>query len=379
MTQQKKKNLDLEQQIQNLAGDIYVEIEDKVSNFVASYIKNKEFSNDDIEQHKHYQLLKSKYEQLQNTFDTAQEGSTKEQNKFQKDIKSVNEKLIESNKELSDLKKLNTVELTDSEKVLQKKISELSTLSEQLKSSAASEKKLKAALAKAEENTIQLTQKIELLEESATNFDKNDKAKSATLTVQNQQLSALTLQLNNVVSELDYIKAEHNQNLALTVQEQTQKQQQLIELQKSVAHLKDEKTKLNDARLLEIDREKKTYNALQDEYKVNLVNMTKLKEELQEQNKMAKNQQEKLVAEKTHLKESIAQAHQKVASLEELLSENLLVLNESNKKHQDNTSELEQTIASQQENISQQDEKLIFSTKQLTLLQTKKDDVSLAF
>ena len=56
MKQQKKETLDLDEQIQSLAGDIYVEIEDKVSSFVASYIKNKELSNEDIEQHKHYQL-----------------------------------------------------------------------------------------------------------------------------------------------------------------------------------------------------------------------------------------------------------------------------------------------------------------------------------
>ena len=86
MKQQKKETLDLDEQIQSLAGDIYVEIEDKVSSFVASYIKNKELSNEDIEQHKHYQLLKSLHEQLQTTFNNAREHAIEQQTKLKKNI-----------------------------------------------------------------------------------------------------------------------------------------------------------------------------------------------------------------------------------------------------------------------------------------------------
>jgi len=400
MTQQKKKNLDLGQQIQNLTGDIGVEIENKVSSFVDNYIKNIEFSNEDIEQHKHYQLLKSMHEQLQATFDITQENNTKEQKTLQKNINTINSKLIESNKELDNLKQLNTVKLTDSEQVLQEKLGELSALSEQIIKLTASEEETKTALIEAKKDAIQYTQQIKLLEKSADSFAKNDKAKSATLTVQNQQVSALTLQLNNVVSELDYIKAEHNQNLTLTSEHQAQEKQQLIDFQKTVDQLKEKNTKLtddlksnNDTQSLEMENTKEKYKVIQNEHveevkrlqsaitehQVTLSNAVKSEKELQEQNTITQHAQEKLTAEKTQLEKSMTQAHHKIASLEESLAENKVFIDESNQKYENDASELHQTIADQQANITQQDEKLIFSAKQLVLLQQKKDDISIAF
>ena len=407
MKQQKKETLDLDEQIQSLAGDIYVEIEDKVSSFVASYIKNKELSNEDIEQHKHYQLLKSLHEQLQTTFNNAREHAIEQQTKLKKNIDSLNKKHIESDRELKGLEQLNTAKLTDSEQGLKDKLRELSSVSEQLIKSVGSEKSLKIAVVKAKEESIQLTQKVESFEKSEVNLAKNDKAKSATIDVQNQQISALTLQLNNAVSELDYIKAEHDQSSILTSQQQTQEKQQLEELQQAKEHLKDQITKLDDqlksvnhTYSLEINNEKQLYVSLQEKHEVDIVQLKAMNTEYQgelertvlltketqqrsasfekivdEKNIEIKGLKEKCITDKDLFDLNLAQAHKQKSSLKNALADKALFIDESNKKYKNDTDELQQVIKIHQQKISKQDEKLIFSIKQLDLLQQKKDDI----
>jgi len=422
MTQQKKETLNLDEQIQSLAGDIYVEIEDKVSSFVVNYIKNKDLSNEDVERHEHYQLLKSINEQLQISFETAEKDSVQQAVKFQKNIDLLNKNLIESDEKFNNLEQLNTAKLTDSEQVLKEKLAELSSMAEQLLSITAAEKKSQNALVSTQERNEEFGRKILLLEENAVNLAKTDKAKTATLAIQNQQISDLTLQLNNAVSELDYIKAEYNQNTTLTSQQLSQEKQQLIELQKISEHSKSEITKLhneltsvNDAHLLTMNNEKQLYASLLEEYegKTKQLNLTIIEyqktsinadesiKELREKNihleknindkdaelkkttqaiinksETLKSLQEKLTKDQQQFEENLAQVHQKIMSLENELSEKATFIDESNQKLQKNTDELQQLIESHQLQISKQDEELIFSIKQLDLLQQKNDEIS---
>ena len=71
----------------------------------------------------------------------------------------------------------------------------------------------------------------------------------------------------------------------------------------------------------------------------------------------------------------MAQAHKQKSSLKNTLADRALFINESNKKYKNDTDELQQVIKIHQQKISKQDEKLIFSIKQLDLLQQKKDDI----
>jgi len=371
MTQRKKESLDLDEKIQSLAGDIYVEIEEKVSSFVASYIKNKEINEHDVEQHEHYQLLRSSHEKLQATFDSCQASNVEQNIKLQNKIESLDKKLKEGDEKLNNFEQLNSAKLTDSEQVLKEKLSELSSQSAQLTKATKSEEKLKGCLAEEENKRILLSKEVASLEKAEKNLTKNDKAKSATLAVQNQQISALTLELNNTVSELDFIKAEQNQKLALTSQQQTQEREELVGYQQASEHLKVEVAKLNkellnqkalvEAKSIEVENYKEHYEKLKSEHQdgveqwkltiaenqEKLINTVKSTEQLQEKNtafektikdknteldKLAltlldKNEtvnalQEKLTVDKKQLEERLAQSQEKNTAFENTIKNN---------------------------------------------------------
>ena len=83
MTQQKKTSSDLEEQIQSLAGDIYVQIEDKVSAFVANYSASTEITNDIVEEHATFQALKTEFAQLKVDLDKTKVASQNEASVFE--------------------------------------------------------------------------------------------------------------------------------------------------------------------------------------------------------------------------------------------------------------------------------------------------------
>jgi len=402
MTQRKKESLDLDEKIQSLAGDIYVEIEDKVSSFVANYIKNKEINEHDVEQHAHYQLLKSSQEKLQATFDSCQASNVEQNIKLQNKIESLDKKLKEGDAKFNNLEQLNSAKLTDSEQVLKEKLSELSSQSVQLTTVTKSEEKLKGCLAEEEKKKILLSKEVASLEKAEKILTKNDKAKSATLAVQNQQISALTLELNNTVSELDFIKAEQNQKSALTSQQQTQEKQELVEYQQASEHLKVEVAELNqellnqktlvEAKSIEVENYKEHYEKLKSEHQdeveqwklsitknqKELINAVKSTEQLQEKyttfeetikdknteldklaltlldkNETVKALQEKLTVDKKQLEERLVQSQEKNTTFEKTIK--------------DKNTELEKlalTLVDKKETVNALQEKLIIDNKQ---------------
>ena len=87
------------------------------------------------------------------------------------------------------------------------------------------------------ENATQSLNEIVLQKEALA---KNDKAKAATLTVQNQQYSDLQLKFEQVSSELEYLKAEQEQKLLSSNAQLTHEQQQANLLNDQIAALQAE-------------------------------------------------------------------------------------------------------------------------------------------
>ena len=71
MAQQSKVPLDVEEKIQSLAGDIYVQIEEKVAALVSTYVEPAEITDEIIESHLIYQSLKSDFNELEKNFEEA--------------------------------------------------------------------------------------------------------------------------------------------------------------------------------------------------------------------------------------------------------------------------------------------------------------------
>jgi len=244
MTQHSKMPLDIEEKIQSLAGDIYVQIEDKVSAFVSNYANPVEITNDVIENHSIYQSLHADFIQLKKEVDQAKLSNSTEIASYEKTIATLTTQVENNDAAINNGKQLNSAKFSDTEKALKEKQNELSTLSDSYnKLSQQHESQTKSLMAANKQLETSLS-KIKTLEASEKTIIKNDNAKTVTLSVQNDQISDLTFKLKNITSELDNLKAEHSQqsvssNKQLTQELKTVKQhkKEIADLQKNITQV----------------------------------------------------------------------------------------------------------------------------------------------
>lgn len=253
MSEQKKLPSELEENIQNLAGDIYLQIEDKITALITSYSENLTVSPELIEQHPRYQQLENEHEQQVKSLDDKKHVYEKEiSNLLSKNDQLINQ--INSQKqELESHAKLNTAKLTDTEQVLKEKLQENSQLAEQVVHLTSALSEHQSGMTKFQQDSEVLSEQHSKLKAEHENLSKTDKAKAATITVQNQQISELQLKHEQVASELELIKAQQEQSqqanneLLSNEQEQTvQLVTQRQQLESEVKQQQDELTKLNE-------------------------------------------------------------------------------------------------------------------------------------
>ena len=253
MSEQKKLPSELEENIQNLAGDIYLQIEDKITALITSYSENLTVSPELIEQHPRYQQLENEHEQQVKSLDDKKHVYEKEiSNLLSKNDQLINQ--INSQKqELESHAKLNTAKLTDTEQVLKEKLQENSQLAEQVVQLNSALSEHQSGMTKFQQDSEVLSEQHSKLKAEHENLSKTDKAKAATITVQNQQISELQLKHEQVASELELIKAQQEQSqqanneLLSNEQEQTvQLVTQRQQLESEVKQQQDELTKLNE-------------------------------------------------------------------------------------------------------------------------------------
>lgn len=212
MAEKNKIPKELDDKIQSLAGEIYVQIEEKVTNFVISQQQNNDLTDEKIAQLPQYQTLveslnleKDKILALESTL----ANTTKE---FQKKSQALETTVKEQQQVITNNAELNTAKLTDTETVLQEKLTENGKLLEKVKLLVATNEQQKTQLTKADDVTKNQTNELKELRDSEISLQKNAQAKSATLDVQNQQISELQNQLNVSLAELAHIKAEQTQH-----------------------------------------------------------------------------------------------------------------------------------------------------------------------
>ncbi|MEW6984216.1 hypothetical protein AAD001_16295 [Colwelliaceae bacterium 6471] len=236
MEEPQKLPSDLEEQIQSLAGDIYIQIEDKISSLLSAYPSKIDVTPELVEQHEHYQSLKS----AQQTLVDQLEKSSLESNKQQQELAEIKTQLANREEELKNNAELNGAKLTDTEQVLKDKLAELSAASEQLKSLKKSEQKNIAELEATKAQLADLTASLSQHKEKEDSLSKNDKAKAATLEIQNHKISELTNQLNNALAELELLKSEQSQSSDEKSESLANAQQQVAELNNQLAQAKEQ-------------------------------------------------------------------------------------------------------------------------------------------
>ena len=240
MTVQKKLPSDIEENIQNLAGDIYLQIEDKITALLTSYSDNIEVTSEVIAAHPHYAALEKQHQSELLLLSKNQEEKSAELNILKAELEAQQSKLVKLQENLSNAENLNNAKLTDSEQFLKEKLAENTQLAKQVatlnKENTEQQQKLESLNLTAE-NATQSLNEIVLQKEALA---KNDKAKAATLTVQNQQYSDLQLKFEQVSSELEYLKAEQEQKLLSSNEQLTHEQQQANLLNDQIAALQAE-------------------------------------------------------------------------------------------------------------------------------------------
>ncbi len=240
MTELKKLPSDIEENIQNLAGDIYLQIEDKITALLTSYGDNVEVTPEIITQHPLYKELKEQQLSLQQQTENTELKYSEELKKIQAEKAEQQAKLSQLQEDLANAENLNSAKLTDSEQILKDKLAETSRLTKQVaklsQENAEQQQRLKEIGFESENSNKQL----KLLTEEKDSLIKNDKAKAATLAVQNQQYSDLQLKFDQVSSELEYLKAEQEHKLLSSNEQLTHEQQQAEKLKSQISTLQTE-------------------------------------------------------------------------------------------------------------------------------------------
>jgi len=237
MTIQKKLPSDIEENIQNLAGDIYLQIEDKITALLSNYGDNIEVTREIITAHPLYLELKEQQQFHQQQASKNQQDYSAQLATLQTEKTHQQVTLAQLQEELSNAKKLNSAKLTDSELMLEDTLAERSQLAKQVATLSQENIEQQQLLKEMGFEAESVNRQLKNLAKENESLAKNDKAKAATLAVQNQQYSALQLNFEQVSSELEYLKAEQEHELLASHEQLTHEQQQAEQLSEKMAAL----------------------------------------------------------------------------------------------------------------------------------------------
>lgn len=237
MTVQKKLPSDIEENIQNLAGDIYLQIEDKITALLSHYSDNLEITPEIITQHPLYITLKEQQQSHQQQTNQNQQEYSAQLVALQAEKAEQLAQLTQLQEDLSKAEQLNTAKLADSEHIFKDKLAQSSQLAKQVATLSQENTEQKQLLQATSFETETINEQLKTLAEENIFLAKNDQAKAATLAVQNQQYSALQLNFEQVSSELEYLKAEQEHKLLASHKQLSHEQQQAEHLSKQIAAL----------------------------------------------------------------------------------------------------------------------------------------------
>jgi chromosome segregation ATPase len=353
MTVQKKLPSDIEENIQNLAGDIYLQIEDKITALLTSYTDNIDVSPEVITTHPLYVTLEEQLQSQQLLATKSEQENNSELEILKAEQKAQHSQLAQLQEELTNAENLNSAKLTDSEQILKDKLAENSQLVKQVatlnQENEQQKQQLKTVSLAAENATTTLN---ELTSEKDA-LAKNDKAKAATLSVQNQQYSDLQLKFDQVSSELEYLKAEQEHKLLSTSEQLNHEQQQVNLLHEQISALQKELKN----KQVSVDQQQATITKVEHENSDLTVKVSSLEQTIEQIEQDAVSAQQQYEKEKQQINDKWLNEQEKNALvLKQLSADNEQVIKQIH--------EAERNIQALENKLSEANGELVAANKQ---------------
>lgn len=353
MAKNGKISKELEDKIQALAGEIFVQVEETVAEFLSTQDDNNKLTDDDVTQHNLYQSLEQQHNHLSQQAEQLTQKLEALRASHNQTTKKLEQTINEQRQQIENNTAFNDVKLTDTEATLQQKLAENSALVEQNKQLLAKEQTQTSELQQSIASNLALNARVEELQISEKTLQKSEQAKLATLDVQNQQISELGNQLNVIGAELELVKTQNNQQSSTTeksLHESNEKAQSLLQqVAQLTATVDSDKTTLaqKDGQIVQLTQDNKS---LQDKVTLQL-------DELETQQK-----------EITQFERSIDIKDQSIIELKEQSEKSLTLLQTQLQKSQQECQVLTTDLAAQSEQLQQQLNEIAEQKSQLSAL-----------
>lgn len=244
MANEKKLSTELEEKIQNLAGDIYVQIEDKIVELIVNSELAAENKPENIAENPEYIAITKKNDELKEQLLSAKKAAEDLTKTNEETLATLTSELKTTKLSLQNAEALAQAQSQDTEVVLKEKIAEVTSLQSRIKEVNHKNEDLLTQITDANKVNQQNQEKVKSLTSVEQNLVKKNQANSASIEIQNQQISELTNKLNTANAELEHLKSSQNDQIEANSKSLTQIQQQSETLNKDNAQLTSERDKL---------------------------------------------------------------------------------------------------------------------------------------
>jgi hypothetical protein len=347
MTEQQKLPTELTKKIQTLVSDIAIQVEDKLSSLLVEYTASPPMTNEQIEQHPFYQQ--------------SQQNAQSKQIKLAELQDEITVLKLKSKQALTNNLALNITKLTGSDSVLKEKLRYSQQQQTQLNETL--------MLTKTQLAEATVIQKAQQRENDV--LIRADKAKTAIVEAQNNQITELQLQVMKVTAESERIQAEQNQAVEIALHDENQTN----DLAKALTKLTEElKVKVGQTVLLQqaLENANKENSGLTKQLQSNEKVGVETNSELQQQKEqlVLSNQkfEEKIKVLNEEHRIQVMGAQQKLALLSQ---ENNAILASLDNDHQLEVDKLVSAIS--QKNHKNQQDQLALKNMQATMTDTQAD------
>ncbi|TPH15703.1 hypothetical protein [Litorilituus lipolyticus] len=393
MVDKNKLSKDVEEQIQSLASDVYIQVEEKLTKLIGAAIedgananstqtsdyqaleKTLQTSNEEIKTLK--QALSEKQAEQESSKQNFQVELTQKTINYTETIDQLKKELAQASSAKANVENQNKdigskleEKLLESEQALNEKTQEVDGLNGRLMVLTEQEQSLTSQLKSAQEQSNQLA---EQLKTSQTQLEQKNKEQSESGNAQQKQIDELTQKLSIANNELTTLQESNKQAIENSTKESEQKLNQLSEQLQSEQKLKAE---LSD-KVVALEKSLTEQQATQDsvaQLTEQLAKEQSSKTELQQQlSEMQKSIDSQLDKEKQF--EQQAQAHQtQVTQLSEALAKEQQQLVEVKASVAENQKQLEQEKTAAIDKIVELEKAHEALTKQV---ETEKSDIEL--
>jgi len=235
MAEQKKITKALEEKVQHIAGDIYVQIEDKILDLLVSNNLSENVEQQDISEHPKFKELCAAKQEIETKLADAEKAHQAIEHQSTEQAAKLEQELKDLQKSLNNAQALAESQNKDSEEVVKEKIAAVTELEAKLTDLTQVNEANLQTLEQLNGEVNEKNKIISQLTEKEQSLIKSDQGKAASIAAQNHQISELTAKFNDVNAELAHLKTIQSDKMT----ESTQLLNQLKTEAKNLAKEKD--------------------------------------------------------------------------------------------------------------------------------------------